>query len=275
MIRDDCEIYVIGKGFVKPDELTCGNQVHTLDGLAPTVTEVQNVTSDWVTGRINSIDSGAHNVDLTDDARSLYYSDRHGLKFISWGEIYKHTADKRYMPTKYQPVLSYPDLQTPPVHKDSELEQIARMIAVHEYDRELFRSIADSATSLDALMLIDMLEFWCSVTPGKGWFERVSVKSRSHLIKDRYFLDELCRLAVLAGYTAAVTDYIPYQWMLKVSYESMPIPGSRPKNQKYYKIFHTGLMYNIDAGNKPILGRSKGRCFYLPTASILNQKGMK
>ena len=32
------------------------------------------------------------------------------------------------------------------------------------------------------------------------------------------------------------------------------------------------MIYNVDAENKAILGRSRKRVFYLPTSSILNER---
>lgn len=270
MITQDCEIYVIGKGFVKPESLQIEDQVYTLDlDRTPSTSKISGLTSEWLSGKINCIDSGAHNVDVTDDSRLLYWSENHGTKLISFSQIPSMTRDKAYSSNKYLPVLTWVD----PTEQNctlEELEYIARMCAVEEYDLSSFRNILNRCSSLDAAILVDMLEFWCSRNPGDGWFGRVSVKSRTHIIKDRWVLDELCKTVVLGGYTAAITEYDKFTWGLKVSYESMPIPGSRPKNQKYFLRYYTGLVYNVNADNKPILGRSKGRCFYLPTSSVLN-----
>lgn len=270
MITQDCEIYVVGKGFVKPEDLFVGDQVYTLDSdRTPTTTKIVSLTSEWFYGKIGCIDSGAHNVDVTEDARLLYWSEVYGTSLISFRQIPSMTRDKTYSPTKYLPVLTWVD----PAGQNctlAELEYIARMCAVHEYDYASFSNIVNRCTGLDAAILVDMLEFWCSRSPGDGWFGRVSVKSRTHIIKDKFILDELCKIVVLGGYTAAVTKYDSFTWGLKVSFEAMPIPGSRPKNEKYFLRYYTGLVYNVNADNKPILGRSKGRCFYLPTSSELN-----
>lgn len=272
MITGDCLIYQVDRGFVNPGDLTLGSQVYTLDhDRSPGCTEIVSLTSDYVSGKINSIDSGAHNVDVTDDARLLYYSENHGSVLLSWNQIPAMTPDKRFSANKYLPVLSWPEGKTQNCTVQ-ELEYIARMVAVHAYDRDKFKAIIDRCGSLDAMILVDMLEFWCSRSPGDGWFARVSVKSRSHVIKDKYILHELAKIAVLAGYTAFIGNYEPYVYALKISYESMPIPGSRPKNEKYFKKYFSGICYNIDAGNKPILGISKNRVFYLPTSSVLNGK---
>lgn len=271
MITQECDIWVINKGWTSPSDLTLGDSVYTLDGLSVVKERVTALSSDFVNGRINRIDSGPHNVDVTEDTLMLYYSTLLGLKYIKWNQIPLVTANKEYKDNKYQPVLSYPNFDERVVD-DIELESIARRVAIHEYDRNALESVMDRLSCSDAQVLIDMLEFWCSESPGKGWFDRVSVKSRTHRVFDKYYLDQLSLAAVLAGYTCMTTVYEPYRYALKVNYSSMPIPGSRPKNEKYYKTFYAGLMYNIDAGNKPILGKSRDRCFYLPTTSTL-QKG--
>lgn len=272
MISSECTIYVKDKGFVDPADLHVGDVVQRLDGLGWEYGRVEAITCDFVSGRINSIDSGPHNVDISTDARLLYFSDDKGLKYISWDQIPGHTANKEYLSSKYQPVLAWPNFGERN-HTDSELESIARLVAVKRYDRVALAQCVENLTSEDAIVLVDMLEFWCSKDPGKGWFGRVQTGTREHRLEDRYFVDELCRVACMAGYTASTAELTPFKYTLRIAYESMPVPGSRPKNEKYHKIFYSGLMYNIDSGNKPILGRSKGRVFYLPTTSILHKKG--
>lgn len=270
MITAQCDIYVVGQGFRKAESLTPGNQVYTLDGSGkPEIVPVDSISTDFVSGKINSIDSGAHNVDLTDDARLLYFSEQYGHKYISFNQIPSMTPNKEYIAGKYLPVLS--SIETSEARCSlTELEYVARMLAVDEVDYASFKVIVDRCSGSDALVLIDMLEFWCSFAPGQGWFERAQVKSRSHAVTSTLVLDELCRMAALAGFTAAETTMGPALYGFKVSYESMPIPGSRPKNEKYFKKYHSGLMVNINARNRPILGRSKNRVFYLPTTSVLN-----
>ena len=269
MITEHCDLYVLGRGFVKALDLNVQDKVYSLDGAGQVeITEVESVSSEYISGKINRIDSGAHNVDLTDDARSLYYSENHGYKLISFNQIPAMTPNKDFQPNKYLPVLSSRE-SGPPNCSLTELEYVARMLAVHQVDRPSFDNIINRCSGSDALVLIDMLEFWCSFSPGTGWFERAQVKSRSHEVRDRHILDELSRVAVLAGFTAATTELDQERFGLKVSYEPSPIPGSRPKNEKYFKTYYTGNIVNINAKNRPIMGRSRNRIFYLPTSSTL------
>jgi hypothetical protein len=266
------EIYVVGKGFVKPEDLFVGDQVYTLDNDKVDIEPITAVQSEFVSALLDRIDSGAHNVLMTPDALSLYHSEIYGYKYLKFGQIPNFTADKEYRSVKYVPVLTTPE-SSPRQISDSDLEWIARSLLVHDYDRPKFDDIMARVSGLDCLVLIDMLEFWCSITPGQGWFDRAQVKARSHPIYDRHFLDELCRAGVLAGYTASTSNFNQFQYALRVNYESRPIPGSRPKNEKYYKQHYTGMVYNCNASNKPILGRSLGgRTFYLPTRSTLQER---
>lgn len=266
------EIYVIGRGFVDPSELSPGDQVYTLDNGESRIDTLQEVRSDFVSARLLRIDSGAHNALITPDALSLYWSEAYGYKYLKFDQIPAFAANKEYRSVRYFPVLSWMQTEERQA-SDSELEWIARSLALRLYDRERFDDIIYRCSSSDCLVLMDLLEHWCSINPGTGQFDRVQVKARSHVINDLHFVDELCRAAVLAGYTASKGVFKPYEYALRVNYESMPIPGSRPQNEKYYKQQFTGMVYNVNAGNKPILGRSLGgRTFYLPTRSTLQER---
>lgn len=256
------EIYVIGRGFVNAESLTVGDPVYSLDRGVVVEDKIDYVRSDFVSIKLNRIDSGAHNV-LYKDALSLYHSDKYGYTFLTFEEIPRMTADKMYSYNRYLPVLSARQV-APREHTDKTLEQVARTILVHEYTDELL-AVVNSCQGNDCLVLIDMLEHWVSTSPGVGWLERAQVKSRSHAIRDYRFVEALCRVAALAGFTAAIGNYSKDTYALRISYESMPIPGSRPKNEKYLKEYYTGMVYDISSGNKPILGKSLGRVFYLPT----------
>lgn len=263
------EIYVIGKGFVNASELTVGNQVYTLDGHKVEKSRVDSIKQDFVSQRLNRIDSGNHNALLTDDARLLYYSDLHGYKYISFDQIDSHTRDKAYLESKYLPILSWMD-DTPRQFSDAELERVARSVAVNVYDYDAFGYMVENMGGQDCSVLVDMLELWISVSPGTGWFGRAQVKTRNHPVRDKYFAEELAVICIRAGYTSALGMFDERKYSLRVNYEPMPIPGSRPKNEKYRKEYFTGYVYNINAQNRPILGRSLNRMFYLPTSSVNN-----
>ena len=264
MITQNCDIYVVDKGFVNPADLSPGDKVYTLDGFKVEIKPLNSIRSEFVSSRLNRIDAGPHNIVLTDDAELLYYSEIHGFKYIKFNQIPGHTRDKAYWPDKYLPVLSWPESGSR-ARSNVELEYIARMVLSREYDHGSFKSIIRGCTGSDCLALIDFLEFWCSESPGKGWFDRAQVKARTHVILDKYICEELAKVAVLAGFTAGIDKFDVRTFALRVNYESMPIPGSRPKNEKYYHEYYTGLVYDINAGNLSILGRSRDRIFYLPT----------
>lgn len=273
MIRQDIEIYAIGKGFVKPEDLTIGDQVYTLDHWDVKVAPVESMSSEFISQKINVINSGQNNVEATDDARYLYGNGFGKSKLVSWSEIPVITPNKISDPRKFVPILSWP-APGARVCSDAELEEFARRLAYGKdaYNYSFFYNIIDRLTGQDAQVLVDMLEFWVSESPGGGRFDRVSVKARTHRVYDKTLLDELCRAVLLSGFTAAVTQISQYAYALKVNYESTPIPGSVPKNEKYFKRYYIGLMYNINVGNRPIMGRSNSRVFYLPTASILQKE---
>lgn len=270
MIPASCDIYVIGQGFVNSLDLTCGDPVHTLDlhGVPGTDT-IQSTHTEFLSGKINRIDSGMHNVDVTDDARLLYLSDRYGYEYINFQSITHKTPNKRYDDSKYLPVLS--ELEpSEPQFKINEIEGLARRIAVDFVDVESFLDFSNNCSGSDAAVFIDMLDFWAGTDPGKGWFGRAQVKSRCIFLRGRVVAHELCRVAVLAGYTSYCLNIEDDKYAVKVSFESTPIPGSRPKNEKYYKTYYVGNVININANNKPIMGRSRDRILYLPTGSTLN-----
>lgn len=268
MITEGCSIYVVDRGFIEISEVSPGDKVYTLDGFESSIKSVDSIRSEFISSRLNHIDSGQHNVIITDGSLSQYYSETNGFKYLRFSEIPSHTRDKTYQANKYLPVLSW-------LHSgdrnctDRELESVARMVLVKRFDRDKFDSIIYRCSGLDALALVDFLEFWCSESPGKGWFDRAQVKSRTHQIDDLHFRDELARIAVMAGYTAAFSTFEKDKYALRINFESMPIPGSRPKNEKYYYTYYTGLAYSVSAENLPIMGKSRNRIFYLPTTEML------
>ena len=267
MIAGDVKIFVPGKGFLNPMELSVGDPVITLEQFKVLPGTITSISTDRVLGRLCRVDSGAHNVLVTEDARFAYYSEAFSHRLLAFNEIAKLTRDKTYSATHFLPVLSWPE-QSPRRQTNADLEYVARSLAFSNkaHDSKML-SIINNCSGKDAIILVDMLEFWCSEQPGKGWFSRVQVKSRVHFIRDASIREALAVVAVLAGYTSRVEDVA-----LFISYESMPIPGSRPKNEKYYYSFEDTMVYNINASNRPILGMSNRRCFYLPCTSVLQNK---
>ena len=224
MIGDRCEVYVIKQGFKQLADLMPGDRVYTLDKDVVSIEPIRKVTSDFVSGIFNDIDSGQHNVMVTDDTRLLYFSQKLGYKYISFDQIPSMTANKEIVDNKYNPVLSC----VAPGERnctDEELEYIARSVLVNYYDYDKIDTILDRASGQDCLVLIDMLEFWCSTDPGKGWFNRVQVKARCIFLKDRVIADKLLLCIVLAGYTGNY-EYIKSGVVIHISFASMPIPGS-------------------------------------------------
>lgn len=274
MITSNTEIYVIGIGFINPADVSVGDKVYTLNNMQVEIDTVKSNTSEFVFGKINKINSGTHNIETSNDTLHLYYSDVHGPKYLRFKDIPANTRDKRYSSKKFLPVLSVPHSRGCRQRTDVELEYVARMLAVgvRAYEYDSFKSIVRGCTGEDALVLIHLMEEWLSESPGAGYFDRASVKSRTHILYDLRVLDDLTLIAARAGYTSTKTIYRTGIYGLKVNYVSMPIPGSIPKAQKYLQTNFLGLMYNVDAGNKSILGRSLNRCFYLPCKSILNKE---
>ena len=273
MITSENKVYVFGKGFTELQTISPGDMVYSLAGQRVEVAPIEKVECHFISANINSVVAGQQNVDATDDARFLYHSDKHGVKYASFREIPNITPNKEMSETKYLPVLTHPYFQGERRATDSELEYLARMLAAggSSYNLGEFIEISQKCTGEDALVFTHLVETWLSISPGQGNFGRVHVKSRMHIVYDRFIADEVIRLALLAGYTCTEIIFPRHAIALKISYESMPVPGSIPKNQKYKKAFYRGLVYNIMCeGNRPIMGKSRGRYFYLPTTSTLN-----
>ncbi len=265
MMTEDCELYVIGQGYKHVSQIAPGDRVYSLNGLKVEEIPVLAARSEFINEKIHSINSGQHNIDCTKNTLHLYHSDNHGLKYLLTQDISSHTRSKSADPNKYTPVLSWPYYQGYRNCTDLELEYIARMLVVREYDVPSILSITKRCTGEDAQVLVDMLEFWCSQAPGRGQFNRVSVGSRSHPIHDRLVLDELSRIVLLAGYTVSIINLNERSWMLKVFYEPMPVPSSIPKTEKFLQKLYAGVVYSIKVeGKRPVMGRSKARCVYLP-----------
>lgn len=260
----DFEIYVIGKGFVQAGDLNIDDQVYTLDSFDVSIRPIDSLSSDFFSGKLNRIDCGNHNLLSTDETRHHYYSPNRGFKALSFSQIDQWAMFKKYDPRFFLPVLSWasnPEERNIDWH---ELEYVARAIAINRGDPDsLLKTLRRTGVG-DCILLVDLLEHWCSQSPGDGWFGRAQVKTRSHKFRDLRLAEEMSVVAARAGYTAAISGTERYHY-LRVNYESMPVPGSRPKNEKYYSQYYTGMVYTVGAGNLPILGRSNfGRVFYLP-----------
>lgn len=256
---NDCKIYTIEHGWLDTKDVEEEMTVITLDGLEPKLSKVSYVESKYVSDFVNRIDSGSHNLYCTNENVHALLDSNNKIHRVSFEDIPELTPDKAYLDNKMLPLLSWPKDISTMNYNDVELESIARKILLG-----LEVSIDPwSFTGSDAIRLIDMLEFWLSDHPGSGWFGRAKVKSRAHKIKDFKLAYDLSVVAVLAGYTASIQESDKWTFLC-VAFESTPIPGSRPKNEKWYRQFYSGEMYNIYADNNPILGNSLGRVFYLP-----------
>jgi len=261
------EIYVLNRGFVNAEDLFVGDQVYTLDGWETKLSRIDYIQSDFFFGKMNRIDCGNHNLLSTDETKHRYYSPNHGFAELSFNEVEQKAMYKKYDPRFYMPVLTWAENPEERKVDNRDLEYVARAIAFGGGTDPRLVEIIRSTAGGDCIVLIDLLEHWCSQSPGEGWFGRAQVKTRSHRVPDMTIADELSVVAARAGFTSAIgtSDQSIY---LRINYESMPIPGSRPRNEKYYKQYYTGMVYTVGAGNMPILGRSNfGRVFYLPSGS--------
>lgn len=263
-------VYVLGRGFVHPMELSVGDRVYTLDNnISVQIEPIESVESQYINQKINRVYSGSNNSIGLDDARYMYYSNSKGIKFMTWEEIPLLTPNKEAYDSSYLPVLSA--LEQSPMRLPSlELDGLARSIAVGEIDihtTKLLRQLG----GLESFALIDLLDTWMGTDPGKGGLRGQQVKARKFSFRAGLtFVQELARVAAMAGYTSQIVSYGPLEHFLLVNHESMPTPGSIPKTQKYYREYYTGYMYNINAKNRPIFGLGPAdKHSYMPTASIL------
>lgn len=267
MITNQCDVYVIDQGFVALEDLSPGMMVYTLDSLRVEPEPIKSVRSEFIQQKINVIDSGQHNVDSTNNTLHLYHSEINGSKYLTFNHIDSHVRSKSTDPKKYNPVLAWPYFQDKRNCSDLDLEYVARSIVSRHVDYKSIQTIMDRCTGDDALVLVDMLEFWCSDNPGRGSFGRVSVKSRLHTIESQWLLDELCKTAALAGFTSHTAKFNDREFAWRVYYEPMPVAGSRPKTEKFKQRYFVGNVYQVETlNNRPVLGRSKNRTIYLPTS---------
>lgn len=257
--------YVIGKGLTDPFDLNIGDFVYTIDAnLDIKISQIDSISTDFYAGRINVVKSGQNQSLSTDTTRFMYVTgdEKYKTGFFRWSEIDKITPNKEAIPTKYLPVLSFLDSE-PRQHDDKFLDGLARKIYLgvltHDEDRDTIRKMRGQ----DGIVLITLMEEYFSESPGKGKYGRASVKDRLFYIPQNWILDEIARLAVLSGYTSQIVDHSI--GAIQVNFESTPVPGSIPKNQKYYKEPFADYVFAVSAGNLPILGRSLTKWCFMPT----------
>ena len=262
-----CRPYVIGKGLQDPFDLSPGDMVYTLDqNLNVEPTAIESVATDFYQGKINVVKSGQNQSLSTPSTRFMYVTGdlEYGVKMAAWEEIDRITPNKEAIPSKYLPVLSFLD-NSPREYSDVELDGLARLIYLGGLTYDYHRAIMATMRGRDGIVLITLMEEYFSDSPGKGRFGRASVKDRLFFIPQRWVIPELARLAVLSGYTAQ-TFYTPSTWGLQVNFESTPVPGSIPKNQKYYKEPFANYVFALDAQNRPILGVSVNKWCFMSTS---------
>lgn len=267
-----CDIYVVGRSFIPIECVSPGDRVYSLNNGKPEITRVDSITSVVINGRINSVKTGLQQIEASDDTRYLYKSDINGLRYIAFNQIERLTPNKEYIPNKFLPVLSMPDFKGIRGCSDQEIEYLARMLVRERtsYDRAIFFEISSRMTGDDAFIFIDVLEHWCSETPGVGIFGKLNRKSRAFFFHHKEVCDEISRLACLTGYCTMFNEY-EGGYVLQVFFEGIPIPGRVPKTEKYTKKQYYGNLFNLNAKNRPIFGRFGSRSYYLPCTSVLNE----
>lgn len=265
----DSLIYVINKGYVEPSELSVGDCVYKLNYNKIEQGPIERIQSDFVSSMVNVVNSGQFSSLSTDDTRFLFVNGFGDYAHLKWDEISAKTRDKAFNKKMYLPVLTtmHKDDRT---YTDSELDGWARVISIGQYDFTEAKNFLRSMTGIDNYIFIELLETWASFEPGKGYgFSKVLVKSRMFRFRHKQIAQEICRVANFAGWTADLQSYEKY-WFVAINFEATPSLGSIPKTQKYYKKPYTGMVYNIDAGNSPILGRTAyNKYCFVPSISSL------
>lgn len=259
------EPYIIGKGLTHPFDVYPGDKVYTVDrNLKVDITKIKSVKTDFHEGRINVIKSGQHQSLSTDSTRFMYVTGDLEYKtgLFRWGEIDSITPNKEALPTKYLPVLTFLD-EHKREHDDSYLDGLARKIYLGSLTHDIDRATIRNMRGRDGIVLITLMEEYFSDSPGKGKYGRASVKDRLFYIPQRWIVEELARLAVLSGYTSQIVD--PSIGAIQVNFESTPVPGSIPKNQKYFKEPFADYVYALNADNLPILGKSLTKWCFMST----------
>ena len=265
-----CDVYVIGQGFIPVQDVSPGDKVYTLKGMTPEIARVESVGSEFISKTIHRIHTGIQQVEATEDTRYLYVSEAYGPKYISFRQIDQMTPNKEAIPTKYLPVLGAPFFQGNRSFSDQYLEQLARMMTLRKDATGMLREVADGATGEDAFVFIDLIEHWASDHPGLGRFGKLNRKSRAFYFYDNDWVDEFRRLAMLAGW-CTLAESFDHGTAVQVAYDGVFVPGDVPKTQKYGKKLYRGNVFRIDAKNRPIYGRFGSRAYYLPFTSSLNE----
>lgn len=263
--------YVVGKGLIDPFDVAPGDMVYTINSsLRIEVTPVQSVTTEFFSGRINVVKSGQNQSLSTESSRFMYVRGdiKYETIFARWDEIPEITPNKDIQPKKFLPVLSFLD-DAPRIYDDQFLDGLARRIYLGDLTWEKDRDRMRNMRGRDGIVLITLMEEYFSDVPGKGKYGRASVKDRLFYIPQRWVVDDIARLAVLSGYTAQVVDHSI--GAIQVNFESTPVPGSVPKNQKYYKEPFADYVFGINANNLPILGRSLTKWCFMSTSEAKNE----
>lgn len=263
--------YVIGKGLIDPFDVAPGDMVYTINSsLRIEVMPVQSVTTEFFSGRINVVKSGQNQSLSTESSRFMYVRGdiEYETMFARWDEIPEITPNKDIQPKKFLPVLSFLD-NAPRIYDDQFLDGLARRIYLGDLTWEKDRDRIRNMRGRDGIVLITLMEEYFSDVPGKGKYGRASVKDRLFYIPQRWVVDDIARLAVLSGYTAQVVDHSI--GAIQVNFESTPVPGSVPKNQKYYKEPFADYVFGINANNLPILGRSLTKWCFMSTSEAKNE----
>lgn len=265
----DSLVYVDTQGYIDPGDVSPGDVVYTLNNNQIEKSKVKSVHSDFIAEDINVVSSGQSSSLSTSDTRFLFVNGYGEYRALKWEEIPKLTRDKAYRIDSFLPVLTALD-RRPRVFTDTELDGLARLVAIDNYDPRVVVEKLLALRGLDNYIFIEFLENWCSNDPGKGYgFQKVLVKSRMFPVSYRAVAAELCRVANLAGWTAELREY-DRRFFVAINFEATPSLGSIPKTKKYYKKPYIGLVYNIDAGNVPIMGRTAfDKYCFIPTMSQL------